>query len=70
MDIINNDIYPFVDELTGSITIDLNTLFGRNMLWSAAVNAVMGSSSPTLATALDKFGVDVRSRWTVCSMST
>lgn len=61
MDIINNDIYPFVDELTGSITIDLNTLFGRNMLWSAAVNAVMGSSSPTLAAALDKFGVDVRS---------
>lgn len=61
MDIINNDIYPFVDELTGSITIDLNTLFGRNMLWATAVRTVMGSSTPTLATVLDTFGVDVRS---------
>ena len=61
MDIINNDIYPFIDELTGTITIDLDTLFGRNMLWSTAVNAVMGSSTPTLATVLDTFGVDVRS---------
>lgn len=61
MDIINNDIYPFIDELTGTITIDLDTLFGRNMLWSTAVNAVMGSSTPTLANVLDTFGVDVRS---------
>ena len=60
MDIINNDIYPFIDELIGTITIDLDTLFGRNALWSTAVNAVMGSSNPTLATVLDKFGVDVK----------
>lgn len=52
-------IYAFINDVTNSLTIDLDTLFGRNVLWFNAVKAVFGSETPTVATLLDQFGVDI-----------
>lgn len=52
-------IYAFINDVTNSLTVDLGTLFGRNVLWFNAVKAVFGSETPTVATLLDQFGVDI-----------
>lgn len=52
-------IYAFINDVTRSLTVDLQTLFGRNVLWYNAVKAVFGSQTPTVATLLDQFGVDI-----------
>lgn len=55
----NVSIYGFINDVTNSLTVNLDTLFGRNALWSTAVNAVFGSETPTVATLLNKFGVNI-----------
>ena len=52
-------LYGFINDVTNSLTVDLDTLFGRNVLWFNAVKAVFGSETPTVATLLNQFGVDI-----------
>ena len=52
-------LYGLIHEVTDSLTINLNTLFGRNTLWSTAINAVMGGSNVSVSELLNKFGVDI-----------
>lgn len=56
----NVSIYAFINDVTNGLTVDLDTLFGRNVLWFNAVKAVFGSETPTVATLLDEFGVDIQ----------
>ncbi len=52
-------LYGLIHEITDSLTINLDTLFGRNALWSTAINAVMGGSNVSVSELLNKFGVDI-----------
>ena len=58
-DILDNTLIPLINEVLGTTTIDANNLFGRNTLWHTAVQAILGSDNPSIATVLDKFGLDL-----------
>ena len=68
MDIIQgtpDDVYPedvsiygFINDVTNSLTVSMDTLFGRNALWGSATKAIFGSN-PTVAKLLDTFGVNI-----------
>ncbi len=58
-DVLANTLFPLVDEVLGSTHVNLDTLFGRNVLWSTAINAVAGGSNPSISELLDTFGLDL-----------
>lgn len=57
--VLSDVLFPLIDEVLGNTYINLDTLFGRNVLWSTAIEAVIGESNPSIATVLDKFGLDL-----------
>ena len=58
-DVLANTLFPLVDEVLGNTHVNLDTLFGRNVLWSTAINAVAGGSNPSISDLLDTFGLDL-----------
>lgn len=58
-DVLTTTLFPLVDEVLGSTHVNLDTLFGRNVLWSTAINAVAGGSNPSISELLDTFGLDL-----------
>lgn len=58
-DVLANTLFPLVDEVLGNTHVNLGTLFGRNVLWSTAINAVAGGSNPSISELLDTFGLDL-----------
>lgn len=57
--VLANTLFPLVDDVLGSTHVNLDTLFGRNVLWSTAINAVAGGSNPSISELLDTFGLDL-----------
>ena len=57
--VLNGTLVPLIEEVLGSTTISVDNLFGRNTLWHTAVQALLGSDNPSIATVLDKFGLDL-----------
>ena len=57
--VLDQVLFPLINEVLQNTTIDVNNLFGRNTLWHTAVQALLGSDNPSIATVLDKFGFDL-----------
>lgn len=57
--VLDQTLLPLVDEILANTTINVDTLFGRNVAWGAVVKLLMGGSEPTISEALDKFGLDL-----------
>lgn len=58
--VLSEVLFPLIDEVLANTHINLDTLFGRNVLWSTAIEAVIGAgSNPSIAQVLDKFGLDL-----------
>lgn len=51
-------IYGFINDVTNSLTVSMDTLFGRNAMWGTATKAIFGSN-PSVAKLLDTFGVNI-----------
>ena len=57
--VLNGTLVPLIEDVLGNTTISVDNLFGRNTLWHTAVQALLGSDNPSIATVLDKFGLDL-----------
>lgn len=58
--VLNNTLIPLVNEVLNTVTIDIDNVFHSNVSWTTAASSLLGlGDNPSIATVLDKFGLDL-----------
>ena len=58
--VLGEVLFPLINEVLGTVTIDIDNVFHGNVSWTTAASSLLGlGDNPSIATVLDKFGLDL-----------
>lgn len=58
--VLGEVLFPLINEVLATVTIDIDNVFHGNVSWTTAASSLLGlGDNPSIATVLDKFGLDL-----------